>query len=91
MRLAAQVQKRLTVKSLVSVQLFAGCVMYGSDAQRVLLHELMCGRKEAAQELLGWRVKVHMLPAVIWKRRVLMTILMNEPLLWQPYYVGPAC
>jgi hypothetical protein len=47
--------------ALVSVCLFAGCVMYGSEMQRGLLHSLMRGRKEAAQELVGWRGKLHTL------------------------------
>jgi hypothetical protein len=46
---------------LVSVQLFAGAVMYGSTGQRELLHELMSGRREAAQELLAWRGRLHLL------------------------------
>jgi len=59
---AARVPSWLAVDALVSVQLFAGCVMYGSEAQRAQLHRLMQGKKEAAQELVGWRGKLHMLP-----------------------------
>jgi hypothetical protein len=46
---------------LVSVQLFAGAVMYGSAVQRELLHGLMSGKREAAQELLAWRGRLYLL------------------------------
>lgn len=62
LQLSALLQQQVSVAALVSVQLFAGSVMYGSDSQRERLHELMRGRKEAAQELVGWRGKLHMLP-----------------------------
>jgi len=35
--------------------------VYGSEAQQTVLHDMMRGRKEAAQELVGWRGKMHML------------------------------
>jgi hypothetical protein len=60
--LAAQVSGALGASPLVAVQLFAGAVMYCSAAQRALLHKQMSGRREAAQELVAWRGKLHMLP-----------------------------
>lgn len=56
-----KLQRVLTTEALVSVQLFAGCVMYGSQGQREVLHRLLSGRREAAQELVGWRGKLHTL------------------------------
>jgi hypothetical protein len=59
---ASHLQRVLSVDALVSVQLFGGYMMYGSGAQRVLLHDMVSGRREAAQELVGWRGKLHTLP-----------------------------
>jgi hypothetical protein len=59
---ASHLQRLLSVDALVGVQLFGGCVVYGSGVQRALLHGLVSGRREAAQELVGWRGKLHTLP-----------------------------
>ena len=56
-----QLASLVPVEVLVSVQLFAGAVMYGSTGQRELLHGLVAGRREAAQELLAWRGRLHLL------------------------------
>ena len=56
-----QLASLVPVELLVSVQLFAGAVMYGSTSQHQLLHGLMSGRREAAQELLAWRGRPHLL------------------------------
>jgi hypothetical protein len=56
-----QLVSPVPVEVLVSVQLFAGAVMYGSTGQRELLHGLVAGRREAAQELLAWRGRLHLL------------------------------
>jgi hypothetical protein len=56
-----QLAALVPVEVLVSVQLFAGAVMYGSTDQRELLHGLVSGRREAAQELLAWRGRLHLL------------------------------
>jgi hypothetical protein len=58
---ADQLAALLPVEVLVNVQLFAGAVMYGSTGQRELLHGLVSGRREAAQELLAWRGRLHLL------------------------------
>jgi hypothetical protein len=51
----------LSVELLVAVQLFAGAAMYCSAEQCKLLHGLVSGRREAAQELLAWRGRLHLL------------------------------
>lgn len=56
-----QLASLVPVDLLVSVQLFAGAVMYGSLGQREQLHGLVTGKRGAAQELLAWRGRLHLL------------------------------